>query len=142
MQVGGWSYVPTGCSSQTGGDWAAHFKTGSLNQSVGSGCFNLDCYSLVCSGSASDPGTDVYQKNKCNGKEYWHNTKYNFTNAGNISEQECSNECASNENCDQYLINPQNNNCLFIKFNPDNVSTSKCSSFPDGRYYGRIKKNK
>ena len=88
----------------------------------------------------SDPGSDVYEKNKCNGKEYWHNTKYNFTNAGNISEQECSSKCASNENCDQYLINPQNNNCLFIKFNPDNVSTSKCSSFPDGRYYGRIKK--
>merc|ERR1712222_127982 len=25
---GGWGNVPAGCSAQTGGDWAAHFKTG------------------------------------------------------------------------------------------------------------------
>tara|TARA_A100001011_G_C14291927_1_gene836578 strand:- start:186 stop:2633 length:2448 start_codon:yes stop_codon:yes gene_type:complete len=140
MQVGGWSYVPTGCSSQTGGDWAAHFSTGSLNQSIGSGCLNLDCYSLVCSGSASDPGYDVYKKNNCNGKEYWYFTKYNVTKQGNISETECSTKCASNENCDSYLINPQNNDCFFYKFNANNVATSKCNSWPQGKFYGRIKK--
>ena len=61
---------------------------------------------------------------------------------GNVSESECSTQCASNENCDAYLIDPDNNDCLNFKFNPNNVSTSKCSSWPEGRFYGRIKKNK
>ncbi|ALH23204.1 hypothetical protein ceV_298 [Chrysochromulina ericina virus CeV-01B] len=41
----GWGNVPLGCSAQTGGDWAAHYKTGSVN------C-NSGIYQLVCSGKA------------------------------------------------------------------------------------------
>ena len=40
--VEGWGWVPIGCSAQTGGDWAAHFKT-----EPGSNC-GTDVYSLVC----------------------------------------------------------------------------------------------
>jgi len=39
-----WGSVPIGCSAQTGGDWAAHYKTGGVNCNRG--------YQLVCSGKA------------------------------------------------------------------------------------------
>jgi hypothetical protein len=37
---GGWGNVPLGCSAQTGGDWAAHYKTSGVNCNSG--------YPLVC----------------------------------------------------------------------------------------------
>ena len=40
---GAWGGVPTGCSAQTGGDWAPHLKVGQPNCNNGS-------YQLVCSG--------------------------------------------------------------------------------------------
>lgn len=43
LQVGSWGHVPTGCSVQSGGDWAAHFNSGKGNNDGG--------YSPVCSGS-------------------------------------------------------------------------------------------
>jgi len=39
-----WGQVPNGCSAQSGGDWAAHFKTGSPQPSE---CIN-PIYRLVC----------------------------------------------------------------------------------------------
>ena len=46
----GWGLVPTGCSLQSDGDWAIHFKTG------GSDCVNgLGGYSLVCSQTHPPP---------------------------------------------------------------------------------------
>jgi len=42
---GSWGSVPLGCSAQTGGDWAAHYKTSGVN------CNNR-YYQLVCSGQA------------------------------------------------------------------------------------------
>lgn len=47
---GGWGNVPIGCSSQTGGDWAAHYKTGGISTSVN--CNRPPGYQLVCSGKA------------------------------------------------------------------------------------------
>jgi len=41
---GGWGQVPNGCSAQVGGDWAAHFKTGSPQPF---GCVH-PLYQLVC----------------------------------------------------------------------------------------------
>ena len=43
---GSWGNVPLGCSAQTGGDWAAHYKTSGVN------CPN-SVYQLVCSGNPS-----------------------------------------------------------------------------------------
>jgi hypothetical protein len=43
---GSWGSVPLGCSAQTGGSWAAHYKTSGANCNPGS-------YSLVCSGAKS-----------------------------------------------------------------------------------------
>ena len=50
MQVGNggvcddnsWGRVPLGCSVQTGGDWAAHYKQSGVN------CNGLSLYQLVC----------------------------------------------------------------------------------------------
>ena len=39
-----WGQVPLGCSAQSGGDWAAHYKT---DTDTGNGCINLG-YQLVC----------------------------------------------------------------------------------------------
>jgi len=55
LQVGGggrcldtsWGQVPLGCSAQTGGDKAAHFKT---SGDTGAGCINK-AYQLVCTNS-------------------------------------------------------------------------------------------
>ena len=41
---GGWGNIPLGCNAQTGGDWAAHYKTSGANCNSG----NV-AYSLVCS---------------------------------------------------------------------------------------------
>merc|ERR1719401_2363203 len=43
---GGWGQVPGGCSTQSGGDWAAHYKSGAA---LGQGCINK-AYQLVCTG--------------------------------------------------------------------------------------------
>jgi len=43
---GGWGQVPQGCSAQSGGDWAAHFKSGPFQRE---GCVN-NIYQLVCTG--------------------------------------------------------------------------------------------
>jgi len=43
---GGWGQVPFGCSIQSRGDWAAHFKTSGATQA---GCVH-EAYQLVCSG--------------------------------------------------------------------------------------------
>ena len=40
----GWGQVPLGCSAQSGGDWAAHYKTGDDNLEI---CLN-SAYQLVC----------------------------------------------------------------------------------------------
>ena len=56
LQVGGggacldgsWGQVPAGCSAQTGGDWAAHYKS----TATGAGCVLWKLYQLVCSGGA------------------------------------------------------------------------------------------
>jgi hypothetical protein len=45
---GGWGPVPPGCSAQSGGDWAAHWKTSGVN------CPS-NAYRLVCSGQARCP---------------------------------------------------------------------------------------
>jgi len=42
---GSWGQVPTGCSAQSGGDWAAHLKTGPTDN--GPGCVH-EAYQLVC----------------------------------------------------------------------------------------------
>ena len=42
---GGWGQVPLGCSVQSGGDWAAHYKTG--NRDTDAGCIH-QMYQLVC----------------------------------------------------------------------------------------------
>jgi len=46
---GGWGQVPLGCSVQSGGDWAAHYKTG--NRDTDAGCIH-QMYQLVCYDSA------------------------------------------------------------------------------------------
>lgn len=48
---GGWGQVPGGCSVQSGGDWAAHFKSGSI-PNVGNlpGKCTARAYQLVCRG--------------------------------------------------------------------------------------------
>merc|ERR1719159_1109780 len=43
---GSWGQVPGGCSAQSGGDWAAHFKTGTPTSA---GCAH-QAYQLVCTG--------------------------------------------------------------------------------------------
>jgi len=68
---GGWGQVPTGCSAQSGGDWAAHFKTGAV-QSYG--CVH-QAYQLVCTtpqqwylappGAASCVGGSSVEANAC-----------------------------------------------------------------------------
>jgi len=45
---GAWGQVPAGCSAQSGGDWAPHFKSG---PGLGAGCI-APAYQLVCSGAA------------------------------------------------------------------------------------------
>ena len=49
---GGWGDVPRGCSAQSGGDWAAHYKTDGVNCNGGA-------YQLVCTGT---PG--VYTRSR------------------------------------------------------------------------------
>jgi len=44
---GSWGQVPNGCSAQSGGDWAAHFRTGSTESTKSSNCV-LPLYQLVC----------------------------------------------------------------------------------------------
>merc|ERR1719296_351016 len=46
MQVGSWSWVPPGCSLQSGGDWAIHYNV------LAGGAQNDATYSLICSGQA------------------------------------------------------------------------------------------
>jgi hypothetical protein len=46
--AGSWRHVPTGCSTQTGGDWAAHF-----NRRHGGS--NSGDYSMTCSGPPAPP---------------------------------------------------------------------------------------
>ena len=48
----GWRSVPDGCSAQAGGDWTAHYKSGSSGES---GSYT-SLYSLVC----STPTTPAY----------------------------------------------------------------------------------
>ena len=43
---GSWGQVPLGCSAQSGGDWAAHFKK---DGDTGAGCIH-QVYQLVCLG--------------------------------------------------------------------------------------------
>jgi len=45
---GGWGQVPGGCSAQSGGDWGAHYKSGSA---LGDGCVHA-AYQLVCTGES------------------------------------------------------------------------------------------
>merc|ERR1712151_678141 len=47
---GAWGQVPGTCSTQSGGDWAAHFKSGAPTQD---GCVG-QLYQLVCSGKAKE----------------------------------------------------------------------------------------
>jgi len=44
---GSWGQVPGGCSAQSGGDWAAHYKSGSA---LGDDCVHA-AYQLVCTGA-------------------------------------------------------------------------------------------
>jgi len=64
---GGWGQVPTGCSVQSGGDWAAHYKTGSPQPS---GCVHQD-YQLVCRDPQGWPEAPFYWahygQKTCNG---------------------------------------------------------------------------
>jgi len=46
LQQGSWGHVPGGCSSQSGGDWAAHFNSGTPTSEVCAG----KMYQLVCTG--------------------------------------------------------------------------------------------
>ena len=43
---GGWGQVPSGCSAQSGGDWAPHYKT---SGDTGERCIHT-MYQLDCSG--------------------------------------------------------------------------------------------
>jgi len=49
---GSWGQVPTGCSAQSGGDWAAHLKTGPTDNGYYQADFARPCvheaYQLVC----------------------------------------------------------------------------------------------
>ena len=47
---GSWGQVPLGCSAQSGGDWAAHYKTDTDN---GDGCIHSH-YQLVCKTTGKD----------------------------------------------------------------------------------------
>eukprot|EP00929_Paragymnodinium_shiwhaense_P044547 TRINITY_DN2283_c0_g1_i7.p1 TRINITY_DN2283_c0_g1~~TRINITY_DN2283_c0_g1_i7.p1 ORF type:complete len:832 (-),score=261.80 TRINITY_DN2283_c0_g1_i7:245-2740(-) len=59
----GWGQVPPKCSAQTGGDWAAHFKT------EGPDCTKYgDVYQLVCKGKAETPGANDDHTFVMNGK--------------------------------------------------------------------------
>ena len=46
---GSWGQVPLGCSAQSGGDWAAHYKT---SGDTGNGCIHA-AYQLVCSNTGN-----------------------------------------------------------------------------------------
>ena len=46
---GSWGQVPLGCSVQSGGDWAAHYKT---SGDTGKGCIHA-AYQLVCTNKNS-----------------------------------------------------------------------------------------
>ena len=48
---GGWGQVPVGCSAQSGGDWAPHYKTGGLRW-VQADCVHSS-YQLVCTGQGT-----------------------------------------------------------------------------------------
>merc|ERR1719321_1655045 len=48
---GGWGSVPLGCSTQSDGDWAAHFKKSGTSKA---GCTNK-AYQLVCTGAPPAP---------------------------------------------------------------------------------------
>jgi len=49
---GGWGQVPIGCSAQSAGDWAAHYKTGANSDGteLKVGCV-ASAYQLICSGA-------------------------------------------------------------------------------------------
>merc|ERR1719161_1295810 len=53
---GGWGQVPLGCSAQSGGDWAGHFKK---SGGLGAGCIH-SAYQLVCSGPSSHQGESTF----------------------------------------------------------------------------------
>eukprot|EP00729_Bicosta_minor_P000157 gene157-32968_t len=57
----GWGAVPLGCSAQTGGDWAAHFKS-SGNEA--SNCF-VGGYQMVCSGPSAGSNADETTNTEC-----------------------------------------------------------------------------
>ena len=46
---GGWDAVPSGCSAQSGGDWAPHFQTASKT------CAGSNDYQLVCESATQSP---------------------------------------------------------------------------------------
>ncbi len=65
---GSWGSVPLGCSAQTGGNWAAHYKTSGANCYVGYGSYSLVCsvpWHLAPAGQTScDYGSPATQ-NEC-----------------------------------------------------------------------------
>jgi len=78
---GGWGQVPKGCSAQSGGDWAAHFKTGSPTGEVLGSIFQSfrcvdELYQLVCT-VPQDLYWAPYGQNTC-------------TNGGTVSAFACA----------------------------------------------------
>jgi len=76
-----WGQVPNGCSAQSGGDWAAHFKTGSPTGEVLGSIFQSfrcvdELYQLVCT-VPQDLYWAPYGQNTC-------------TNGGTVSAFACA----------------------------------------------------
>ena len=55
---GSWGQVPLGCSAQSGGDWAAHYKTDTDN---GNACIH-PWYQLLCKSSGTVYFCDLVQQ--------------------------------------------------------------------------------
>eukprot|EP00237_Pycnococcus_provasolii_P011343 CAMPEP_0198709530 /NCGR_PEP_ID=MMETSP1471-20131121/1766_1 /TAXON_ID=41880 /ORGANISM="Pycnococcus provasolii, Strain RCC733" /LENGTH=331 /DNA_ID=CAMNT_0044468881 /DNA_START=334 /DNA_END=1332 /DNA_ORIENTATION=+ len=57
LQVGSWGHVPSGCSVQSGGDWAAHYNTNTaMEPAGGTRASDRSMYTLVGSSATSPYG--------------------------------------------------------------------------------------
>ena len=88
-----------------------------------------------------DEAINNYFINQCNDKNQFINfSSVNLTNTSYNNKDNCKKKTFK-EDWDGYLMNGDYN-CINYNLNDDNISTYNCGkSFPDGRFYGEVKKN-
>jgi len=76
LVVGSWGYVPSGCSLQTGGDWAAHYNLLAIGRNDGG------AYSLVCSKRDAQLEAPLYKTPGCYALVLWNHDTFGTTRLG------------------------------------------------------------